>query len=334
MAFMQQLFAHEADDVRRIAALYRATGIETRYSCLPDFGGSGQLFDHRQAFPAIGRRMAVYRQEAPALAEAAVRTCLAQAQTGIQDISHLITVSCTGMYAPGLDIDLVHRLGLPLHTRRLCINFMGCYGAFNGLKVATDICKADPQARVLVVCAELCTLHFDRRQTEDDLLAFSLFGDGAAAALVVPDHAGTHGLGLDHFYATLLPKGAQDMAWQIGDQAFEMRLSAYVPRLLEGGLADLSQYLPQASTADFHAIHPGGKKILDAVRQALNLDAQAHRHAREVLRDYGNMSSPTILFVLQRFIQQFGPGDNGKSLLAMAFGPGLTLETGLFGVRS
>lgn len=344
--FMVRALALDEDAARRLRVLYRASGIDARYTVVPDYGQEPADFTFYpptadlEPFPTVSQRMTAYRAAAVPLAVAAVHDCLAQlAQVTPPSITHLITVSCTGMYAPGLDIDLVGALGLPATVQRTAVNFMGCYAAFNGLKLADAIVRADSAARVLVVCVELCTLHFQKHQTDDHLLSNALFGDGAAAALVAattsPD--GLPGLALEAAHCALEPAGHAEMAWHIGDSGFEMTLSAYVPDLIRGGVGQLTAGLLRAlnlQLADVAhvAIHPGGRRILEVIEQTLELPRAANRHAYAVLREYGNMSSATVLFVLRRLLDELTSANRGERVLSFAFGPGLTLESLLFRV--
>jgi predicted naringenin-chalcone synthase len=338
--FMAEALALDAGGTRKLRALYRVSGIEHRHSVLADYGrenGTYEFFPNTpglEPFPSVGQRMAVYRREALPLALAAVRDSLRQAP-GIEatGITHLITVSCTGMYAPGLDIELVAALALPPSVRRTCVNFMGCYAAVNALRLANDICLANPAARVLVVSVELCTLHFQKSHDPDHLVSNALFSDGAAACLVLgqPLLRPTPCLALEAFHCGLAPEGVQDMAWHIGDFGFEMTLSGYVPALIERGIgqltADLLKDLPVRREDIRHfALHPGGRKILEAIEKALGLSRDDNRYAYQVLRDYGNMSSATVLFVLRELLAATTPADNGAPVLSCAFGPGLTME--------
>jgi predicted naringenin-chalcone synthase len=215
---------------------------------------------------------------------------------------------------------------------------MGCYGAFNGLKVADAIVRADTDARVLLLSVELCTLHFQNKTEEDHLLANALFADGAAAVLIegAPSPSG-YSLELVQFACELLPEGAEDMAWHISDHGFEMKLTSRVPEVLREGLPALLDTLLDARHLSIDQlthllVHPGGRRILEVVSQALGLSPTAHRWAYEVLRDYGNMSSATILFVLQKLLQSTDSTE-GAWGVACAFGPGLTAETLLFRVK-
>lgn len=336
--FMVRAMNLNDDDTRKLRALFRMTGIETRYSVIADYGKQeGYDFYSNsldfEPIPSTSARLLFYRQHALKLSTEAIDHCLNKVDAFDKNsITHLIVVSCTGMYAPGLDIDLIKVLGLPSHTQRLCINFMGCYAAFNGLKQADIICKSDPKAKVLVVCTELCSIHFQKQNTDDNLLANALFADGSAALLV--ESSPRKGLNLKpvSFFCDLAPEGDQDMAWTVGDLGFEMRLSAYVPDVIQRGIKKLTHSLlnqisSSLSDIAYYAIHPGGKKILEVIEQELHLSKEQNKSAYEVLRNYGNMSSPTVLFVLHEVCKNLNGVDDGKKILSFAFGPGLTLES-------
>ena len=329
--FMQLAHQLDGQERRKLDFLYRKSGIDFRYSVLDDFQKEEvddfSFFPKNKElnpFPSTSARMNVFEAEAAGLAEQAVRNALEQAELEASSLTHLILVSCTGMVAPGLELDLMRRLGIPSSVERYCIHFMGCYAAFTGLRLADQLVKANPQARVLVVSVELCTLHFQKEYTEDNLLANSLFGDGAAAALVMQSEKG---LLIKNYLSEVLWEGEKDMAWKIGDFGFEMRLSQYIPSLLNQGirrLRDLFEAKFNFSKVKHVAIHPGGKQILIQVQEAFGLSPEVNRHALEVLRTCGNMSSASILFVLERMLQDSSiQGD----ILALGFGPGLTLET-------
>ena len=338
--FMARALQFGEDDTRKLRALYRVSGIEHCYSVLPDYGralGEYTFFPNTptlEPFPSVGQRMAAYRREALPLALQAVRASLDQVpDVAVATITHLVTVSCTGMYAPGLDIELVQALGLRPDVRRTCVNFMGCYAAVNALKLADAFCRADANARVLVVSVELCTLHFQKSPQEDHLISNALFGDGAAAALVqaLPLPNGAPSLALEGFHCGLEPDGHDDMAWHINDFGFEMTLSSYVPKLIQRGIGKLTDGLlaslpVQLRDIRHFAIHPGGRKILETIETELGLTREDNRHAYRVLRNYGNMSSATVLFVLREVLAAATPADHGAPVLSFAFGPGLTME--------
>lgn len=345
----------DTEGEQRLKALYRASGIKYRHSVLPDFGLTQDFSffpdnEDLEPFPSIGQRMELYREEALKLSLQAVENCL-RSQTIIQthEITHLIMVSCTGMYAPGIDIELVNKLELPGNVQRSCINFMGCYAAFNALKVADHIIGSVPQAKVLVVCTELCTIHFQKKKDEDTLLANALFADGSAAVLLSNQvEEGKAQLALEQFYCDLAPEGKKDMAWHIGDFGFEMKLSAYVPVVIRKGIRQLTERLvsqlslentdyeeeEREKVADYFAIHPGGKRILQVIEEQLGLSAEDNRYAYHILREFGNMSSPTILFVLKSLLNDLTTSDHDKQVLSFAFGPGLTLESMLLRIHS
>ncbi|RIV27495.1 type III polyketide synthase [Fibrisoma montanum] len=355
--FMTEALQFDERDRRRLSALYRQTRIDQRHSVLPDFNrqsGEFAFFPNTpgmEPFPTVSQRMGVYRQEAVPLAMRAIEHCLNDRQQGDdsdpfdrQQITHLITVSCTGLYAPGPDIELIEALGLPTTTQRLAINFMGCYGAFNGLKAADAIVRADPDAKVLVVCVELCTIHFQKKTEVDHLLSNALFADGAAAVLVEGQPRSEKSLLLRSFYCDLLPEGKAEMAWHVSDFGFEMTLTSEVPAYIEKGICQLMDQLLERSDLTIDdiggfALHPGGRKILEVIERQLGMTAHDNRHAYTVLRQFGNMSSATVLFVLHEIWQELGTDsgltalgeavipDHKPHILSCAFGPGLTLES-------
>ncbi|MGL1888217.1 MAG: type III polyketide synthase [Reichenbachiella sp.] len=321
------------EEQKKLRVLYRATGIKERYSVLDDYSkqnGDFTFFKNTvdlQPSPPTSQRMRLYRAQAKKLALAAVSDCLKDKPV-MSSFTHLITVSCTGMYAPGLDVDLIKALNLQPDINRTSINFMGCYAAMNALALAKQICDGQPHAKILLVSVELCTIHLQQNKTEDNLLAHSLFSDGAAAA-VISTKPTKQALEITSSASHLSFNGQNEMAWQIGDFGFEMSLSSYVPNIIKQGIKDLTtKLLNQAainlSSVDHYAIHPGGKKILETIESELGLKKEDNECAYGVLKKYGNMSSPTILFVLNETLKKVKSGEN---ILAFAFGPGLTLES-------
>ena len=342
--FMVNAMNLNIDGERKIRAFHRMSGIETRYSVLNDYGRDRDFEfysnDSESAFPTTKQRLELFRKHAVLLSETSSENCLAKIQ-GLKkaEITHLIIVSCTGMYAPGLDIDLVKSLGLNSTIERTCINFMGCYAAFNAVKLANTFCDRDIDAKVLVICTELCSIHFQKDNTDDNLLANSLFADGSATLLV--EGKPRKGLNLKplSFFCDLSTGGEQEMAWTIGDVGFEMRLSSYVPDVIRSGIKQLTTSLLKKISNDlsdvsYFAIHPGGKKILDVIEQELGLTKNQNKYAYEVLKNYGNMSSPTVLFVLNEVCQTLNGVDGGKKILSFAFGPGLTLESMILEIQN
>ncbi len=323
---------------RKLSLLYERSGITNRYSAIPDFDEQQHqkkavLFTENNSCPAIQNRLAIYHNNALKLAQKAVNNCMNTAHK-LNEVTHLITVSCTGMSAPGLDLRLMQLLQLKNNVHRTSINFMGCYAAFHGLKQAKAICESDEKAKVLVVCVELCTLHFQPDADMDNIMANMLFADGAAAVLLCSDKQAKEqqlkGLKIKDMYAEVLFEGEEDMAWNISDKGFLMRLSAYIPQLIKGNINGLINnalahaQIQKDQITDW-AIHPGGKKIVEVIATALQLNNNDVQASFEVLKNYGNMSSPTILFVLIEMWQSLI--NKQATIFAVGFGPGLTMET-------
>jgi predicted naringenin-chalcone synthase len=300
------------------------SGIEARYSPLApeetEAAMDAEAFYRYGQFPATSRRMAVYDREAAGLAERAVRNLGCE----LDGVTHLLVTTCTGLSAPGIDLQLTERLGLDPSVERTVIGFMGCYAAINALRLARQIVRSEENARVLCISVELCTLHLHETDDLEKVLSFSIFGDGAAAALV---SRRAEGFRLDGFKTTTMPDDRELITWQVGDSGFDMHLSGETPAALRRGLPAAMKALnsDEAAKARLWAVHPGGKSILDAVESALDLEPDALDASREVLRRYGNMSSATVLFVLQLMMQEERKEDEPG--IAMAFGPGLTAET-------
>ena len=328
--------------LRRMAgAVYRQSGIEKRHSVLPDFmpGAAPVLFHEEDGAllePSTGARNRLFEQAYPGLAHAAVSRAFAAApHLAAADVTHVITVSCTGFTNPGPDLYLTHAFDLNPAVERYHLGFMGCYAAFPALRMAEQFCRARPDAVVLVLCVELCSLHLQVKPTADALLANALFADGAAAALVsarTPPPV-RRVFSLDGFSTRLLPEGERDMAWTIGDRGFDMTLSAYVPRLLSLKAkplltAMLAEHDVGLDGVDTWAIHPGGRAILDGLEESLALAPDALSVSRAVLSAYGNMSSATVLFVLNAMMAA-AKEPEGATFAALAFGPGLTVELGV-----
>jgi predicted naringenin-chalcone synthase len=335
--FMLGTMRLEEVERRKLRAIFNASGIESRYSVIEDYGKTSNFsFFSKVAdadiFPSTQDRVNLFRAEAPKLSVAAVHDLLKSYSTfDLQTITHLIVVSCTGMYAPGLDIDLVKQLKLKSTVQRTAINFMGCYAAFNALKIADVICKNEVTSKVLIVCTELCSLHFQPQGTDDNVLANALFGDGAAAVLVENQTESKLKLSIESFHSDLSKTGEDQMAWTIGDLGFEMKLSAYIPEIIRSGIAELTNSLLRKTAKKFSdikhfAIHPGGKKILQVIEQELGITAKENHSAYDVLRQFGNMSSATVLFVLKDLLVNKNVS-SGECILSFAFGPGLTLES-------
>ncbi|MGG5809136.1 type III polyketide synthase [Falsiroseomonas sp. CW058] len=313
-------------DRATFARMAERAGIGRRWSVLeasePEGSGTACGF-YRQdgTFPTTRARMARYEAEAPRLADAAMERLGLGAEAG--RITHLVIATCTGFVAPGLDRHLMERHGVPRHAERTLVGFMGCQAAINALKVAWHTVRSEPGARVLVLCLELCTLHLQATSALDQLLCFLLFADGAAAAVVSAEPTGLH---VEGFRSAVLPDSGGMITWRIGDDGFDMTLSGMVPFTLAHALPEWqAEMLGTRSVAevDLWAVHPGGRTILDSVEHGLALPQGALAESRAVLRDHGNMSSATVMFVLRAMLEQRRPGRSG---CALAFGPGLSAE--------
>lgn len=332
--FMSRVYAINEVEKRKLRFLYKHSGIQTRYSVLPDYSVSAdqwQFFtptENLEPIPSIEKRMENFRQHAAPLSLKAIKDCVANYQD--LSITHLITVSCTGMSAPGLDLELIELLNLPATTWRTSINFMGCYAAIHALKLADAICTSDKKANVLIVCVELCTLHFQKKYNEDSIASSILFSDGSAAMLVTGNDK-TEGLSINHFYSYVSFKSKQEMVWELSSTGFLLTLSGYIPELIEEDFNDIvNESLEETGLKrediTHWCIHPGGKKILEAVHNSLGFTNGQLQHCYDVLHDYGNMSSPTILFVLKRIQRALNKSER-NNIFGAAFGPGLTIET-------
>ncbi|MFO1484108.1 MAG: type III polyketide synthase [Verrucomicrobiaceae bacterium] len=323
---------------RMVEMIYERTGIDTRYSVISDFmKEEGVLFrtlpDGMINSPTTGQRNELYGKAARELAVKLARKTLAECpQFAKEQITHLVFASCTGFTNPGPDYHIIRELGLNENVERYTVGFMGCYAAFPALRMAAQFCEANPDAVVLVMCLELCTLHLQVSDKTESIVANALFADGAAAAIVSArkPEGGRPYYRVQGFHSALVPSSEADMAWDIGDHGFNMVLSAYVPGLIGSNIREmLSGVLAKRdlklSDIDEWAVHPGGRAILEQVEQHLELPPEALEISRDVLRNYGNMSSPTVMFVLKDMLEE--SVTDRATTCAIAFGPGLTVET-------
>ena len=322
LSHMQQMHAADPMICRLLGRIYRNSGIETRYSVTGDVHGNRE--------PTTRERNDRYAVEARTLSYKAASALLDRHPPLRKKVTHLITASCTGFSAPGFDFYLARDLPLPQGVHRYHLGYMGCYAAFPALRLARSICRAEPEARVLVVNLELCTLHLQYKDHADIMVANAIFADGASAAIVSADPAdsGPTRLVLTHFRTHTVPNSESVMGWTIGDTGFDMTLSAKVPRLVQRSMKQVVNDVAgdlriEPDDIVTWAIHPGGRAILDTAADALEVERSELRVSYDVLRDYGNMSSATIMFVLERVLA--GGKDGG--VFAAAFGPGLTIES-------
>lgn len=319
----------------RLRAIFRRMAsradIAHRYSFLDPHRPPGQFssrdaheFYRRGSFPNTTRRMELFEESAPELMRSAVDR-LALSEKERSGITHVLVTCCTGLYAPGLDFEIVDHLGLSASVERTMIGFMGCYAAINALKLARHIVRSDPEAGVLMLNLELCSLHLQETQELEQVLSFLVFADGAAASLIT---ANRQGFALDSFKALMVPETRGLITWKIRGLGFDMFLSGKIPAELGCALHEC-ELMAEREGIDLWAVHPGGRSILDAVEKGLELPPDALAASRQVLSCFGNMSSATVMFVLERIMQQAQPGQRG---CAMSFGPGLTAETMRFHV--
>ena len=332
-AFMLRVVGNTDRKKAFIRRIYEGSAIETRYSVIPDYRlpTEERTFfpknDELDPVPSTAQRNALFCVEANNLAVLAVRRLLDQLPGfDPQRITHLITVSCTGFSAPGFDFHLVKEFSLAPGIHRFHIGFMGCFAAFPALKLAQSLVRSTPGAQVLIVDVEACTLHFQKEFEPDVVVANALFADGAAALLLSAEPGP---LRLHDFRSHIIPGSEDDMAWIIGETGFDMKLSSYVPRLIEGNIGAVLERLFVDSgwgrdELKLWAVHPGGRAILDKTAKVLGLEHEELDVSYDVLRRYGNMSSATIFFVLREILDREQKG----KLFACAFGPGLTVESG------
>lgn len=336
--FMKAGLARDRKTQAIIHRIYSQSGIEKRYLIRNDFQENNvRSFFNRSLSadraPSTKERNDIYQLESTKLFVEVAKKLLEQnPELHKNDITHIITVSCTGFFAPGPDFEIVKQLGLNPSTKRFHLGFMGCYASLPALKMAESFCLADPEATVLIVSTELCTLHFQNKNDVDNLIASSVFADGSAGVIVSAKKPKRNGFRLDSFSSSLAFEGEKDMAWTIGNTGFNMILSSYVPEIIEANLEKVlaptfNDLSISKDDVDIWAVHPGGRAIVDKVEKGLELDEHQVKPSRDTLAQYGNMSSATILFVLDE-IRNSGVKTNSK-VLPIAFGPGLTIETGL-----
>ena len=335
-ARLAEALAGQPDAARWARRVFRQNGVETRYTCEPNLLAAPvdcryfPTTDKAASAPTTSERMRIYKRESVPLALAAARSALLESGSVPSQITHLITVSCTGQFLPGLDAELTWQLGLKPDVQRWPLQFLGCGAGLKAIGLARQITASQAGACVLVVCVELCTLHIQPSGEREALYGASFFGDGASACIITESEGQGH-VGrflLDEPYSTLLPDSADQMAWEVGDYGFDLYLSPDVPRLIARHIPGELERMLGDKLPDWWAVHPGGKGIVDAVQQTFQLDDEQVAPSRSVLRRYGNLSSATILFVLEELRRTLNdsPQCEQQEGLAVAFGPGLTFE--------
>ncbi|MEI7024124.1 type III polyketide synthase [Paenibacillus sp. y28] len=328
------------DSARWAKKIFKQCGVEVRYTCEPNLLEAAEECryfpqDTPHQAPSTAERMGTYKREAVPLGLNAARIAMADGNVDAADITHLITVSCTGQFLPGLDAVLIEQLGLAVTVNRIPLNFLGCAAGLKAVCLSRQIVSGSPAAKVLIVCVELCTLHIQPSSDREALFGASFFGDGASACIVgsadqkhtSPQHHGILQLGREH--SVLLPDSAGEMMWEVGNYGFDLYLSTKIPGLIGKYIPEQVMQLASENElkSGLWAIHPGGKGIIDTLEQMFELKEEQTRPSRTVLRKYGNMSSATILFVLHELRQQLQHNGSGPcSGVSLAFGPGLTCE--------
>jgi len=318
------LWAGSSGVVAKLEQIVANSHIDQRFTVLPaPFDTPTERGYYRVgAFPSTGERMKTYQREAPRLAVTTLDLLRREAGS-LAGVTHLIVTSCTGFYAPGLDVDIVRECELSPKVQRTLIGFMGCHAALVGLRSAKQIIESDPEAMVLMVNLELCSLHLQQTDRMDRLVSFLLFSDGCAASLIT---ARPEGLQLDTCTSHLSLEDAERMAWHIEDSGFAMTLDAGLPARIRKWFRSSADLAPPED-AKLWAIHPGGRLILDSVQRVFGLNDEQMSFSREILRRYGNMSSASVMFVLRELMLAYAETAEPLPGRAIAFGPGLTVET-------
>jgi alpha-pyrone synthase len=334
------VFGMTEDEVvkRKFGFLLKDESIKNKYAAIPDFTKNCEnplLYKHKDQLPSTAERMKIFEIEATELAFQVSKEVIHKSKISVKEITHIVTVSCTGLFAPGLEIMLSEKLELETNVQRHAVNFMGCYAAFHGMRLADLICRADQNSNVLVVCVELCSLHFRKDNSDDNLLSTYLFSDGASACIVSKNSPKTAHLSMKSFESSLISEGKKDMAWYVGNNGFEMILKKEISKHIEKNIKNafvalISKHKLEQNDIEHFAIHPGGKNILNAFQSALSISPTKLSISRSVLYEFGNMSSATILFVLEKFLKENSNSVKNNWMYSAAFGPGLTVENGLF----
>lgn len=323
---------HTPDEASKLSILYGLTGVTRRHVAMLDAGEAvPEPVSGSADGPSTAWRMNRYEEKVGPMVRRAATEAVERSGIDPATLTHLVTVSCTGFSAPGFDLGLIRDLRLNPSIQRTHVGFMGCHGALNGLRVARAIAGSEPGSRVLLCAAELCSLHFRFGGDLGQTVTNALFADGAAALVAAPSNEvepGPWSVVSNGSY--VIPDSPEAMTWRIGDHGFEMTLSPEVPSLIEKHLSGwiegwLGQHGLTVAEVGSWAVHPGGPRILDAVRTTLSLQKATMEDAREVLSNYGNISSPTILFLIDRLIRRGAE----RPCVALGFGPGLVVEAAL-----
>ncbi|WP_239619222.1 type III polyketide synthase [Cohnella mopanensis] len=331
---LKEAMKERPEDARWVDRVFAHGGVDTRYTCEPNLLEPANRCRYIPSvselnIPSTDERMSLYHKESILIAMKAARTALTDSQIKPSDITHLITVSCTGLYLPGLDTELIWRLDLSGDVHRVPLTFLGCAAGLTALRVSEEIVRMDPNAKVLVVTVELCSLHIQPSFDKEHLFTAALFGDGASACVVGmsdPDCQG--GFAIQKSHTVLFPNSSSKMKWTVGNFGFQLYLSPDIPRLITKEVPEaFKSFWNDEALPALWAIHPGGRGIIDSLQAAFHLTDSQTAASRSILREYGNMSSATILFVLARLREdQLRTNEGVKDGIALAFGPGMTAE--------
>ena len=321
---------------RFIDAAMNNSGIETRNFVVSDGGSSNEEDFFTNGIPSTEKRMVHYEKWSKKLVFEAVEKVLKTSELSISDITRIITISCTGFFAPGLDYEIINKFDIPKNVKRTNIGFMGCAASIIGFSAALDALSSDREENILMVSVELCSIHLQFEPTRDNILANTVFADGSAAVILSNKIKQSEGakLKLQKTRSILFENSAEFMGWKIADTGFNMILSSALPKIiLETASPELKTILKEFGVEKekikFWALHPGGRAILDAIKEGMNFNEEQMKASRNVLKRNGNMSSASILFVIEEILKS-EKINRGDKLCAVAFGPGLTMEVALF----
>lgn len=331
---LEEALQDSPNSVRWARRIFKQCGVATRYTCEPNLIGQGSRSRYLPSeglddVPSTAERMGIYKRESIPLAIQAAKGALLDGEIEASQITHLITVSCTGQFLPGLDAVLVKEMGLSPRVNRIPLTFQGCAAGLKAIQLARTLVEGQSSRHILIVCVELCTLHFQPSSDREALFGASFFGDGASACVIGNANKNSKGLfQLGEGHSVLLPECSEEMIWEVGNYGFDLYLSTNIPKLLGRYLtAEMESLLDGEEAPSLWAIHPGGRGIVDIVQQVFELSDEQVQFSRNILHDYGNLSSATILFVLKAMREDLlARQAESSSGVALAFGPGLTAE--------
>jgi alpha-pyrone synthase len=320
---------------RQLSMLFKNSSISNRYSIFENLLDSeiGEFSFEKISRLSTTERNDLYRQYAPKLFFDASRELIEEIDNfEVKKITHLITVSCTGCYSPGPGEELMKSLNLENNVERLHVGYMGCYAGLAAIRIANSISRAEKNAVILIVCVELSSLHWRDDTSDDNKLSLSLFSDGASAAIVSQNRFAKSFL-IKNVSSELIPDTEKEMAWHMGERGFEMTLSRDVPHLLEMNIMEsvlnfISPINMTLENIDYWAVHPGGSKILKLLEDKFMIQDKI-KSSWNILDQFGNMSSSTIMYVLEDILRK---AQSNSKVISLAFGPGLTVEKAFFGV--